>query len=144
MRVYWRHPGIEPMRALAASIMLAILAVAMSAGEAEAAPGHAMGRAHGGHFHGHSRPGAHFVAPLWLPPIAAAPYYDYYFYNPPLLTVPPPTVYVQQDVAPAEGAAAQGMWYYCADPQGYYPSVEQCPGGWQQVSPQPTAPEPAK
>jgi hypothetical protein len=28
-------------------------------------------------------------------------------------------------------------WYYCQDPEGYYPDVDVCPDGWQQVAPQP-------
>ena len=31
-------------------------------------------------------------------------------------------------------------WAYCRNPQGYYPSVKECPGGWQQVAPQPPQP----
>ena len=27
--------------------------------------------------------------------------------------------------------------YYCQDPEGYYPDVDVCPDGWQQVAPQP-------
>ena len=26
-------------------------------------------------------------------------------------------------------------WYYCRDPQGYYPYVKSCPGGWIPVVP---------
>ena len=26
-------------------------------------------------------------------------------------------------------------WYYCQNPQGYYPYVKSCPGGWIQVEP---------
>jgi hypothetical protein len=28
---------------------------------------------------------------------------------------------------------ASGTWYYCANPQGYYPYVTQCYSGWQAV-----------
>ena len=28
-------------------------------------------------------------------------------------------------------------WYYCQNPQGYYPYVNSCPGGWMKVVPQP-------
>ena len=28
-------------------------------------------------------------------------------------------------------------WYYCDNPQGYYPYVQQCPGGWRAVAPTP-------
>lgn len=26
-------------------------------------------------------------------------------------------------------------WYYCQDPEGFYPDVEECPDGWQRVAP---------
>ncbi|MFA5923265.1 MAG: hypothetical protein WC856_18580 [Methylococcaceae bacterium] len=32
---------------------------------------------------------------------------------------------------------APNYWYYCQDPEGYYPNVDECPDGWQQVVPQP-------
>jgi hypothetical protein len=28
-------------------------------------------------------------------------------------------------------------WFYCPEAGAYYPYVQQCPGGWQQVAPQP-------
>ena len=28
-------------------------------------------------------------------------------------------------------------WYFCDNPQGYYPYVQQCPGGWRAVAPTP-------
>ena len=31
-------------------------------------------------------------------------------------------------------------WYYCQDPQGYYPYVKSCPGGWMTVVPNATPP----
>ena len=31
-------------------------------------------------------------------------------------------------------------WYYCRDPQGYYPYVANCPGGWARVIPTPPPP----
>lgn len=78
-----------------------------------------------------------------------APYYPYYYspyyyrpyYYPPVVVVPAsPPVYIEQ-AQPAPQAAPQqppaGWWYYCAEAQAYYPYVKQCPGGWQQVAPQP-------
>ena len=47
--------------------------------------------------------------------------YPYYPYQPPVYNVPEPTYY----------------WYYCQDPQGYYPYVKSCPGGWMKVIPTP-------
>jgi hypothetical protein len=88
-----------------------------------------------------------------------APYYPYYspyyyppyspYYYPPVVVAPAaPPVYIEQvqpqpqpqlrqvpQAAPQQPAA--GWWYYCAEGQGYYPYVKQCPGGWQQVAPQP-------
>jgi hypothetical protein len=40
--------------------------------------------------------------------------------------------YIEQDgpaIAPQQDA------YYCENPQGYYPYVQQCASGWQRVSP---------
>jgi hypothetical protein len=33
-------------------------------------------------------------------------------------------------------------WYYCQNPQGYYPYVKSCPGGWMQVVPNVTPSNP--
>ena len=40
-------------------------------------------------------------------------------YQPPLVAAPAP--------------ATQEYWYYCDNPQGYYPYVPQCVSGWQRV-----------
>lgn len=64
----------------------------------------------------------------------------YYNYPPTVITVPvAPPVYIQQ-TAPAVQQNPTGYWYYCNNPQGYYPYVKQCPNGWQQVEPTPPAP----
>jgi hypothetical protein len=39
-----------------------------------------------------------------------------------------PPVYLQAGVAPPSPPAS--YWYYCLNPQGYYPSVTGCAGGW--------------
>ncbi|HTJ96758.1 MAG TPA: hypothetical protein VL381_04765 [Rhodocyclaceae bacterium] len=109
-----------------------------------------------GHHHSHSsvRIGIGFgvgAGPYWGP----RPYYPYY-YNPypyysapvyPVVVSQPvvtqPQVYVEQpQVAPVNvqsAAPTQGnnYWYYCNASQTYYPYVQDCPGGWQQVVPQP-------
>ena len=52
----------------------------------------------------------------------------------------------ESDEPPAAGpeASDQGdplpyeyRWYYCQDPPGYYPYVQDCPGGWTTVAPTP-------
>jgi hypothetical protein len=70
-------------------------------------------------------------APLWAPP--------------PVYYAPPP-VLEQGYVAPqgyaqppaygpqADGAGPNaGYWYYCNNPQGYYPYIRECNGQWQTV-----------
>ena len=42
-----------------------------------------------------------------------------------------------EPAAAAQAAPQPGYWYWCTDPQGYYPTVRECPQGWLQVAPQP-------
>jgi hypothetical protein len=35
-------------------------------------------------------------------------------------------------------------WYYCTNPQGYYPYIRNCPGGWLTVVPKVTPPPPSQ
>jgi hypothetical protein len=88
--------------------------------------------AHRGRIGVYIGPGPWYYGP---PPYAYYPPYPYY---PPVVTVPsaPPT-YIQQ--GEAEPAPPLSYWYYCEQPQGYYPYVKQCPGGWQKVPSQPPA-----
>jgi hypothetical protein len=84
--------------------------------------------------------GAGLAAPFWWYPYYGYPYpyaypypYGYPAYSPPVVEGSPQT-YIEQE------APAQQYWYYCQNPQGYYPYVRECPGGWQQVAPQPPPP----
>lgn len=101
------------------------------------------GHPHSGHFHHH---GAHvgvvIGGPLWWPGFYAPYYADPY---PPVIAIPaPPTVYIEQSQATTYSPSAPqttlqaGYWYYCNDPEGYYPYIKQCTGGWQRVAPYPT------
>ena len=93
---------------------------------------------HGGHgWHGHgSRVVVGVGFPFWYPgPYAYGypygyPAYGYPAYAGPAVVESPPPVYMQQE-------SAQQYWYYCQNPQGYYPYVRECPNGWMQVVPQP-------
>jgi hypothetical protein len=98
---------------------------------------------HGGGWHGRHHSwgprvffGVGVAAPLWWYPYGYAyPYpYAYPAYSPPVVVESSPQTYIQQDTQ------AQQYWYYCQSPQGYYPYVKECPGGWQQVAPQPPQP----
>lgn len=77
-------------------------------------------------------------------------FYDPFFY-PPFYGIPPvvvpiappvivpstPPVYIQQQETPAATQSQAHYWYYCTNPEGYYPYVKQCPGGWLRVDPRP-------
>jgi len=91
-----------------------------------------------GHRGGHASLGLYFGVPLATPYYYPPTYYyppRYYYPAPVVVTPAAPTYYLQQDVAPPPPA---GYWYYCRDPQGYYPQVQQCPTPWQQVPAQPS------
>lgn len=63
--------------------------------------------------------------------------YPYYNYPPTVVTVPvAPPVYIQQTPQVVQQNPS-GYWYYCNNPEGYYPYIKQCPNGWQQVEPTP-------
>jgi len=71
----------------------------------------------------------------------AYPYYGSYYYGgygePP---VPPEGIN-----PPAESGQQQpSYWHFCQNPEGYYPYVKDCPGGWMAVVPsKPNAPPPS-
>ena len=46
------------------------------------------------------------------------------------------------DTPPAQAPVAQ-YWYHCAAPEGYYPYVSECPGGWTKVPATPVPSSPA-
>jgi hypothetical protein len=113
-----------------------------------AGPGYAWrGGWHGGHGWGGPRVGIGIgIGPFWGPYWGgywrpyAYPYgypYGYPYVYPPVVTVPPAQVYVQPSAPAAAQPPPSGSWYYCDNPQGYYPYVQQCPGGWRPVSPTP-------
>jgi hypothetical protein len=99
---------------------------------------HGSGHWHGGSWHGHGswHGGGVFVgAPLWWPYGYAYPYwYGYPTYSPPVVVESAPTEYVESEPPP------QQYWYYCRDPEGYYPDVKECPGGWLPVAPRSASP----
>jgi hypothetical protein len=83
----------------------------------------------------HYPPPYYYSRPYYYPP---AYYYPRpYYYYPPVVAVPSsPPVYIEQGTEQA-APAPSNYWYYCSDPEGYYPYVKQCSPGWQRVAPQP-------
>jgi hypothetical protein len=98
-----------------------------------------------GHFrHGHARVGIYLGIPLTGPYYYPPHYYypsPYYSYAPSPVIVTPaaPPVYIEQTAPQASTQLPSNYWYYCNDPQGYYPYVKDCPAGWQKVAPQPSS-----
>lgn len=102
---------------------------------------------YGGHWEA-ARPGYRYYDARWLFVDGAWAFYPAYWepYAVAPVVVQPAPVIVQQPaqtvyVEKPSGAAPAGMdphfWYYCRNPAGYYPYVQSCAGGWQQVTPQP-------
>lgn len=110
--------------------------------------GHFDGHFGGGHFGGHHGLDLHFGYGLGLG--YGLGYYGFgiphYYPYPPVMAVPAPVVtvpaspqtYIQHDISPAPQPQTS-YWHYCRNPEGYYPYVRDCPGGWEKISPQPPA-----
>jgi hypothetical protein len=119
-------------------LALGLLAVTLSSSSAWA------DRYYHGGYHGGPRVGVGVVIggpgyypyrdPFFYPP------YPYPYPYPPVVVAPAePPVYIEQrqfEQAPPQ-AQPSNDWFYCRKPEGYYPYVKQCPGGWQRVAPQP-------
>ncbi|SDG69506.1 hypothetical protein [Propionivibrio dicarboxylicus] len=91
-----------------------------------------------GHHRGHV---SVVVGPMWGPAYYPRPYYYYPPYAPIVVERTPP-VYIEQTPPPVTTAApgaANNVWYYCAATRAYYPYVNECPGGWMKVLPEPPA-----
>jgi hypothetical protein len=90
---------------------------------------------HHGRFHDRASAGVVIGVPLYgYRPYPDTPAYGYSY--PPVVAAPyPPPVYIERGTDQTDGTAWQGAgyWYYCANPQGYYPYVAYCPAGWQLV-----------
>jgi len=73
------------------------------------------------------------------PAYAPGPYWwgppPYYYAPSPVVVVPQqPQTYVQRNQQESD------YWYYCQNPQGYYPYIKSCPGGWMKVVPETVPP----
>ncbi len=67
----------------------------------------------------------------------------WYFYPAPVYPYPtyvPPAIVVQQAPPAPAGMPPEQYWYYCDNPQGYYPYVASCNTAWRGV---PVTPQPA-
>jgi hypothetical protein len=74
---------------------------------------------------------------VWPFPYFYYPYYYPYYASPPVVIQQQPQVY-------SEPVQQPYYWYYCQNPQGYYPYVKSCPGGWMKVEPHVAPPSPGE
>jgi hypothetical protein len=81
-----------------------------------------------------ARPWWGYHRPWWGPGVWGG-WYPSYYYGDPSVIVQQPPVYVEPT------PPAQQFWYYCQNPQGYYPYVKDCPFGWVQIIPQSASPD---
>lgn len=86
------------------------------------------GYGYGGYGYGYGYP--FYYSPYYYPPA--------YAYPPTVIAPSAPPVYIQQE-QPQPVQPQSNYWYHCQDPEGYYPYVKDCPGGWLPVAPQPPA-----
>ena len=86
----------------------------------------------GGHFHGGIwfGPGWGGWGPWWWGSPYYYPYYPYYPEQPVVIQQQPPA-YVEPSPQPEE----QYYWYFCQDPEGYYPYIKKCHKRWLKVIP---------
>lgn len=66
----------------------------------------------------------------------------WYFYPEPIYPYPmyvPPALIVQQAPPVPTGLPPAQSWYYCDNPNGYYPYVASCNGAWREVPVTPPA-----
>jgi hypothetical protein len=122
------------MKRYAVGLIIVILGFALliSPSISDARGGHWGGGGHHSGFHGRFFfgfgagfwPGyyAGYSPFYWGAPIVGWPYY------PPVVTEGPPAYSEPEQQQPF-------YWYYCQNPQGYYPYVKSCPGGWMTVVP---------
>ena len=87
----------------------------------------------GFHGHPHGRTRVFLGSGIWWGPGWWGPPFPYYT-DPPVIVQQEPPIYSDPE------AQSQDYWYYCQNPPGYYPYVQQCPGGWMTVVPQAAPP----
>ena len=124
-------------------VLIALMVLSATAGDVFA---------HGRRGHSHTQFGFYMGGggPWWGPGYAPYPYW----YEPRTVIIErEPPVYIQRapdpvpapaPAAPAQTAAASQTWYYCTDPAGYYPYVENCSQPWVSVDPRTVAPPPTQ
>jgi hypothetical protein len=98
----------------------------------------------------------YYARPYYSGSYYGRPYYPYsspYYYPEvvvnTVISPTPPTIYVQQTdnpssyqnqyASPSQPASVTpetggNDWYYCNNPDGFYPAIRSCPAGWQRIA----------
>jgi hypothetical protein len=84
----------------------------------------------------HGRP-SYCRPPFWRPRCVYGPPV---YYCPPPIIIHRPSVYIQTQEVYVQRGSDDGYWYYCDNPQGFYPYIKSCPGGWMKVVPETVPP----
>lgn len=133
---------------IAKSLFLSLVIILTSTSVASA---HGGNRGYGGHWGGHHghwggnhgfyrRPNFGFY---FGPSIGSPFYYPYYpyqqpYYSPVIISPPSsPPVYIEREPTNETREPEIAYWYFCQNPEGYYPSIKNCPLGWIKVPPRP-------
>jgi len=102
-----------------------------------------------GHFnaprhHHYGGTGFFIESPYSQPNFYYWPYYTYqpYYSSPTIITPSSPPTYIDQGTVLNPQSLEPNRWDYCPDPAGYYPYVQDCPGGWEKIEPQPIEQQP--
>ena len=151
-----RH--LNRMKSASVAVLALTAALATSTAWAHRGYGYGNGNGYGHHYHGGGRVGLFIGGPVLGFPYYGYPAYGYPafgygygyppygYYGPATTVITTPAaapVYIEQSSAAnnvgayPSGPASDGYWYYCSNPDGYYPYVKQCANGWQKVPPQP-------
>jgi len=77
-----------------------------------------------------------YPSPYYYPPYPPYPY-SYAPVAPVVVAPAAPPVYIEQGQPQQSEQQPTNDWFYCRKPDGYYPYVKECPGGWQRVAPHP-------
>jgi hypothetical protein len=82
--------------------------------------------------------GGSFGFPYYYPYWSYPHYYTYYYPRGYRSSYPEPYIHNEPpvNIEPQQTY----YWYYCRDPKGYYPYIENCPGEWTRVVPTPPPP----
>ncbi len=123
------------MRKVTCAILAAVALLLTSGIPTEARDGSRRAHRFRGHRGFHSRVFVGhrvFVGPRfwWGPGLWWETSYGYYV-APPVVVQQAPPANIPPELPPDQPV----YWYYCQNPVGYYPYVQQCPGGWMTVVP---------